>query len=343
MSPPSYEVAIVGGGIAGQTLAYELAKREARVALIEREAEPTAVPVALLNPHRGRTARAREADLAGLEAFWHLAAELGDAGIDHGARRTGVLRVASDARQARSWRTVVAGSKDTSWLETEDVPGAVNAPFGAMLVERGGLVDTRRLRGALWEAAETHGATVHSGLSATGLATGTAALDVTVSGLQGPDRLTARHVVLCIGATPPPDGCRLPSLQREGGIGAVLVLPEHSDLEEVPPVSGPVNAAFLPGRVVVTGGSLSAHRPPAEALRESARGLRDALSWSVPPVAELELADVWFGVRARRPSGVPVVRRLAPRVTYYGGLAGRGYLCAADLSRKLADRLMAVL
>jgi hypothetical protein len=36
-----------------------------------------------------------------------------------------------------------------------------------------------------------------------------------------------------------------------------------------------------------------------------------------------------------------VVRRLSSAVTYYGALAGRGFLCAADLSARLADGLTA--
>ena len=74
---------------------------------------------------------------------------------------------------------------------------------------------------------------------------------------------------------------------------------------------------------------------------KSAKGLRDALAWAVPDVRRASLEVAWFGVRARRPSGTPVVRRLGQHLTYYGALGGRGYLCAADLSEKLAERLLA--
>src|SRR5690606_11412044 len=83
------DVAIVGGGVAGLTLAYELVRRGASVVLVDAGAstgasagEPAVraaaslVPAALLNPHRGRTARARPGDMAGLEAFWRLARRL---------------------------------------------------------------------------------------------------------------------------------------------------------------------------------------------------------------------------------------------------------------------------
>ncbi|HEX7022971.1 MAG TPA: FAD-dependent oxidoreductase, partial [Trueperaceae bacterium] len=61
------EYLIVGAGIAGCTLAYELCKRGRRVLLLEaglagREGA-SGVPVALANPYRGRSARASPNDL----------------------------------------------------------------------------------------------------------------------------------------------------------------------------------------------------------------------------------------------------------------------------------------
>ncbi len=122
---------------------------------------------------------------------------------------------------------------------------------------------------------------------------------------------------------------------------ATLLAEAAAELEGLSPLAGAVNASFFPGSVVVTGGSLPAERPAEDALHTAALGLRDALSWSVPALARAKLLSAWFGVRSRRQTGVPVLRRLAPKVTYYGGLAGRGFLCAADLSAKLAERLLA--
>ena len=337
---PRRDVVVVGGGVAGLSLAYELGKRGASVALADRFTAPSgasAVPAALLNPHRGRTARAAPGDRAGLAAFWRLAAELEDAGLDPGARRTGVVRVAATPRQAALWRDLAAAEDGLRWLAPGEAPPAAHAPHGALLVAGGGWVDPAALLAALAAAAERLGATLLRGAEVTGVSPDDAGATVATS--VGP--LRARHVVLCVGAGDPPPGCRLPRLARDGGVAAVLDLrPEAAArLGSLPPLAGPVNAVFDRRRVVVTGGSLAPDAVADGDLRAAAAGLRDALAWSVPGVADAELTGAWLGVRVRRPSGRPVARRLSPLVTYYGALAGRGFLCAADVSARLAERL----
>ena len=128
----------MGGGVAGCTLTYELSKRGRRVVLLEAGHVGTqgasSVPAALLNPYRGRSARASEEDKKGLEAMWRVVSELRDLGLDHGVHQTGVLRVASNKKQAKTWR----GRDGVRWLDRE-IPAAYHAPFGGFLVERGGL------------------------------------------------------------------------------------------------------------------------------------------------------------------------------------------------------------
>src|SRR5690606_32704899 len=105
--PASTDVLAVGAGIAGSALAYELARRGVDCLLVEHErpgAGASGVPVALINPHRGRSARASAADLEGARAFWELTAALEREGGVSGARRSGVLRVPDQERQARAWR-----------------------------------------------------------------------------------------------------------------------------------------------------------------------------------------------------------------------------------------------
>lgn len=360
------DLVVVGGGVAGLSLAHALAKRRASVRLLEagrRGAHDphgdgaaagypgaSTVPAALLNPHRGRTARARPSDLSGLEAMWRLVEELEALGLDHGASRSGVYRVASTARQARLWRDVADEHEGAEWLQTGDAFPAVHAPHGGLLVRDGGMVDTGRFLAALGMAAMRAGATVETGTRVVGMWHEAGRTILSTESSAGGDTgatesrtIVARHVVLCVGAAPAPPGCRLPSLSAAGGVAAVLRPAAESSglLADLPPIAGAVNAAFLKDRIVVTGGSLPAVMPAPDDLRSAASGLRDALAWAVPDVRRASLQGAWFGVRARRPSGTPVVRRLGQHVTYYGGLGGRGYLCAADLSEKLAERLLA--
>ncbi len=337
-----HDVAVVGGGVAGATLAYELARIGVGVRLFEAaRLGASSVPVALLNPHRGRTARARPSDLAGLEAFWRLTDRLSADGLAHGAHRTGVLRVAPSRRQAEMWRGVSAAHSRTRWLDRGEAPTGVHAPHGAMFVEDGGYVVTSDLLAALTTAARAAGATVETGSEVTRVGADGDLLRLELASSRGAAGALARHVVLCLGSAAPPEECRLPRLAAEGGVAAVLEVPEDARpaLASLPPLAGAVNAAFHGTRLVVTGGSLPRERPRAEELRRAAIGLRDALAWAVPGITGAELVDAWFGVRSRRPTGVPVVRRIGPHATFYGGLAGRGFLCAADLSPRLAVRL----
>jgi len=377
---------VVGAGIAGLTLAYELTLRGAGVTVVDTAAEvggavaaagpvagpaaaawplgaASAVPAALLNPHRGRTARARPSDLAGLAAFGRLARRLADEGLDPGWHPTGVLRVASTARQAALWRELVrlseglrrpAGAEGEPgpadgegeeerdegprWLSPDEVPTGVAAPHGALLVPRGGWVEPAALLRALAAAAARRGAELLLGVRFTGIER--VGAEVVLATDAGP--LRARHAVLCPGASPAPPGCRLPRLAADGGVAAVLrpSTGEAGRLARLPPLAGAVNAVFARGLAYVSGGTLPPVALPEEALRATALNLRDAAAWAVPALASAEVESVWFGVRARRASGRPVVRRLSPAVSYYGALAGRGFLCAADLSARLAERLV---
>ncbi len=359
------DVAVIGAGVAGLTLAYELAKRGVAVLVLEATSQgsnvasgtcraASTVPAALVNPYRGRTARARDGDLAGMEGFWRLTGELEALGLAHGARSSGVIRVASSPRQARRWREIVASHPDTAWLGAGEVPSPVHAPHGALLVRRGGSVETGKFLTAVTAAATGLGAEIRTGthVVASRVEDGGIVLETRPRTPHEPSGgrvdlqpMSARHVVICVGASDGPPGCRLPRLSREGGVAAVLApdAAETTGLAIMPALAGAVNATFLPDRVVVTGGSLPPEQPEPDDLMTAASGLRDAIGWAVPGLREARLEAAWFGVRARRPSGTPVVRRLAPRVTYYGGLAGRGFLCSAHLSANLAERLAALL
>ena len=154
------DVAIVGGGVVGLSLARALARAGAGVTLFERgqptgDAAPwpsdgaSALPIALVNPWRGRKGAAHPDDRAGLDATWRWADELRAEGFDPGAERRGVLRVPTSERQARAWRERADAEPSLTWLDAGTVPDAVHAPFGALRVEDGGAIraDARAPRG----------------------------------------------------------------------------------------------------------------------------------------------------------------------------------------------------
>ena len=314
----------MGGGVAGCTLLYELSKRGRRVVLLEAghigAQGASSVPAALLNPYRGRSARASDEDRAGLRAMWELVGELKDLGLDHGVRRTGVLRIASNQKQAKTWR----GRDGVRWLEPGEVPPGYHAPFGGFLVERGGWLEPHKFLRALTRAAKQRGAGIREECEVTGLeADGEGHRVYTTQGT-----FPARSVVLCVGASINPY-LPLPGLERVAGD----VVGFATDLELPHPLAGAVYAARC-GEQVYVGGN---HRPAAEEDRAAPQQLQRAGSWFVPALKEAAHVSTWTGVRAKTENNIPLVRELSPNLWFFGALAGRGFLSSALLSRRLAE------
>jgi glycine/D-amino acid oxidase-like deaminating enzyme len=324
-------VAVIGGGIAGLGLARELARNGFGVTLFEAGTfggqGASALPAALLNPYRGRSARASPLDRHGLSAFWRLHDELAALGLPSGATRSGVLRIPSKARQARGWRTLAAADDDLAWLEPETVPPELHAPFGALHVLRGGWVQPAILLRSLATAAHDAGATLRESERVRALDPGSDGVRVTSGAGSEPFDLA----VLCIGATPAPEGVALPPLERIEGDIVTLAGPARLPR----PIAGAVYAVQRDATVLVGGN----HRPAGHPDPEAPERLRRSLGWFAPPLADAPIVGVWRGVRARHEGNRPLLQRLGPRVWLYGALAGRGFLCGALLAQRLTATL----
>jgi glycine/D-amino acid oxidase-like deaminating enzyme len=321
------DVAVVGGGIAGCTLAFALAERGVKVTLLEAgrvgHQGASSLPVALLNPHRGRTARASDADLAGLAAMRELAEGLRARGFEPGVHFTGVLRLASNPKQAEAWRKLTG----VMWLGPRDVPPPYHGPYGGFLVTSGGWVQPSTLLASLVQAAECKGARVVQRCLVTGLEP--QADGVTLITSQG--LFSARRVVLCTGAERWPS-LALPPFERVAG--DVVGLASGVDLPY--PLAGAVYGAQWANTVWVGGNHRSADTSDPGAPAQ----LQRALGWFVKPLAKAERTGLWTGVRARSLDHEPVFRALQPGVYFLGALAGRGFLRAAALASQVAPALV---
>ncbi len=324
-------VAVVGAGVAGLSLSYALGRRGVPVALFERgrigAQGASSGPAALLNPYRGRSARAHEDDLAGLAAFWRRDHALRAQGLDPGAEPTGVLRIAPDPRRARSWRK----REGARWLEPQDVPAPYRAPHGALLAEGGGWLRPRALLAALHEATAATGAEVREGVRVL-------RLEPTVDGIRlvtsaGPR--TAALVVLCVGADASPE-LPLPPMRHVAG-EVVEVATDGLTPPPRLPLGGSVYAAFEEGRGYV-GGS---HRDPEVPDPQAPRRLLERLDRTLPGIGAGPGLALWSGVRASGDTPRPLVVERAPRVTFFGALSGRGFLVSAFLAERLAGELAA--
>lgn len=326
-------VAIVGAGIAGTSLAYAL-REEAEVTLFDASgvgrSGASSLPAALLNPNRGRTARAHPDDLAGLAAFWRRDDALRAAGHDTGAVRSGVLRIASSERQAADWRDAAAAGGSLRRLSAAELPPAYHAPHGALLVSQGGWVRPNALLAALAAAARGAGVRIreHAPVRRVTPADGGFVLDTPT----GP--CTASHVVFCTGAEPlPPELDPGVELQRVEGDVVELRTPLSLAL----PVAGAVYGAAAGGSAWVGGN----HREPGRPDPAAPEALRRSFSWFVPDLRDAPIASVWTGTRVKRRGNRPLVTEIAERVWVFGALAGRGFLCGAAEAERLAARLLA--
>lgn len=348
------DVVVAGAGVAGSALAYELGRRGLHAVVLERGAQgPTGastVPAALINPHRGRTARATPNDLAGADAFWRMVQDLEAEVGSSGAHRTGVLRLADNARQARAWQRL----QGTHWLESGEVPPHYHAPFGGLVVPSGGWLLPDRLLRQLVTAAQARSVKVWWGSELVGVAAAPSQLGPAAPGATstprlharlrrpelgaGEERVACRAVVVATGARQPAE-IRLPSLELVWGEAYVLEMGSTPTL----PLAGGVIAAFQDGQAMVSGG----HRPAgllgqpetAAAPTRVTPDLVRALAWRVPAAASARVVQRWEGVRAKRPSGEPVIRRLGPGVYLMAAFGGRGFLRAATAAARLADEL----
>ena len=324
---------IIGGGVAGCALTYALAKRGAQVTLLERgeigNMGASSVPVALLNPYRGRSARASELDLAGLAATAQLVGELELSGLDHGVHQSGVLRIAPNTKQAKTWRK----REGVKWLDSGEVPHVYHAPFGGFLVERGGWLEPHKFLSALTTAATRSGATIIENcevqegderLYQEGSYQKSSYQEVKTS--RGTFR--ARTLIFCVGANP-----AFHSMKLEYVAGEVIGLETSAQLPYA--LAGAIYGAQKGGRVYLGGN----HRPAAQTDESAVGQLQRAGGWFIPSLKGAGLVSSWTGVRAKTADNRPIVREVRPSVWFFGALAGRGFLCAAHLAERLAEQL----
>lgn len=328
---------VVGAGVMGASLARALARSGRDVVLLGAgppgERGASAVPTALLNPHRGRRGHAHPDDLAALTVTWRWAAELRAEGLDPGAERTGVLRLADGAAQARSFARV-AGLRT---LEPGEVPAPYRATHGGALAAEGDIVAPRRWLGALAASA-----------AAAGAALVTDALVVALE--RAPDggwravaadgrQWTGRRLLIATGADAwPPAWERTvgptPGFARHAGDVVATALPAPSV---------PLAGSRYVGRVEGPAGPRAAvgghHRPPRPPSPRDLAELTAGLAWAWPALADAPARDAWWGVRAHAAANRPQVQSLASDAWWVGALAGRGFLVAAAVADGVAELL----
>lgn len=350
------QIAVVGGGIIGLSVAWELARRDADVFLYERDTlgcGATHVAAGMLAPVSEADPAERELldlGLASAAAWPEFAARLeADAGLDAGTliRTAGTLLVARDADEGR-WLGREAELRQGLGLDCELLtpsqarrlePDLAPGLRGALSAPGDRSVDPRQVGDALEAAALHAGAALHVGHALTG---------IDDRRLQDADR-----IVVCTGAWPFP-GADPEAARTHPVKGQLLVLrdPEHDARGSEPILTRTIRAQTVyavprgDGRYVV--GATMEHRGydttvTAWAVHDLLRELFEV----VPAAREWVIEETIAGLRPATASGDPVIGP-APgdpdgadaRVLYAVGHYRGGVLLAPETARRIADLLV---
>jgi glycine oxidase len=318
MTAAGAEVLVVGGGIAGSTIAWELARVGAPVTLL-RSARPRASLVAagMLAPMPESAAAAALTHLAS-QALHHyptfLEALAEDSSVDVGFRRCGLLRLAGDETARAALREEVgsyeAAGLPSQWLEArpllELAPGLPASIAGGLLSFDEAQVQPAWLLAALEDAAEHRGVRQ---LTAEVLALAADGREVT---LVDGTRLGADRVVLAAGSwSGQLGGAQVPVrpvkgqlLVFEDALGPEPIVYAGHDYV----VTKPDGTVLVGGTVEEAGFSVDPS-PAGEALRELVPRL-----W---PSLDGRPARVRAGLRPATPDGRPVCGPLPGRAAVY--------------------------
>ena len=177
------DVAIVGGGVIGCSIAYELAKRGVDCTVLEKSAfgaGASGATAGVVSPLRHVDPNVRpmwQLGMRSLELFPVLAAELAWAGVDPEFRQTGVLKLAFTEEQAAELHDEVewqqAARLGVEWLEADEVlrrePDANPAVLAGVNAPMAGYVRGQRLVDSLVQAASRLGARCLNSVEVTGL------------------------------------------------------------------------------------------------------------------------------------------------------------------------------
>lgn len=301
-------VVVIGGGIAGLCMAWELARRDAAVTLV-RSGRPRASEVAagMLAPMPESSTTEPLLRLAS-EALHHYPAFLAmlaeDSPRDVGFRRSGVLRVARDEVQRVALRDEVgayeAAGLPSQWLDARSVrklaPGLADDVVGGLFSFDEAQVQPAWLLEALEATLKSRVAVVDGEVTAV-----TAGPDGVSVGLVGAEPLGADRAVVAAG-----------SWSAELGGAAVPIRPVKGQLlayREVPGpepivysghdyvVSKPDGSVLLGGTMEEAGFSLEPG-PELESLRRHGARL-----W---PALENAQSTARVGLRPAAPDGLPV-------------------------------------
>ena len=317
--PHTTDVAIVGGGVIGCSIAYQLGKRGIRTTVFEKSrfgAAASGATAGVVGPlrHIDRWAKATgEMGLRSLEVFPRLAAELLEAGIDPEFRQTGILKVARTPEHAESLRDDLSWQGELGlgvrWLDVDEVldrePEIAPNVVGGIFSPREGYVRGERYVAALVQVASRLGGRFLQGDEVVGLQRDhSKVIGVTTA----TDAYVAGHTVLAAGPWTGIDGRwidgKLPVFPAKG---ERILLRKSGFMPRCPVNSfGSYVVPQLDGNLLVaatrTEGSFD-QEPTAAGVSQMIAAASDLF----PGLAEATFVAARAGVRPASTDGIPIM------------------------------------
>jgi glycine oxidase len=316
---PAADLAVVGGGVIGCSVAYQAARRGARVALFEAEtlgAGASGAAAGMLAPQSEANEPGPFLDLllAGRNLHAPLAEELlEETGLDVGYVRAGSLHVAPDEESREDLLTKYSWQRELNlhaeWLEEEEArelePALSPRVAAALYLAEDAQLNPPQLVRALAEAARSRGVRIEEGTPVTGLALG----GDRVAGVETQrGNFPAGVVVLAGGASSPALAC---------GLGVDLpVYPVKGQILSAVADPAPITANvwgegcyLVPkwdGRVVV-GATEEPHVHDRRPTLGGVAALAAAAARTVPGLARAPFGGAWGGLRPTTPDRRPII------------------------------------
>jgi glycine oxidase len=346
------DVAIIGGGVIGCSIAYQLSKVGMQVSVIEREeiaAEASSAAAGLLAPAEVLTGPKAGADL--FLASWSITAEIiaeieALSGVQVEYLQTGALHVLTDAddqsslrRYAEIWQ---AQGSDVKWLTRDEVyqyePLLNPAIDAALYVPQAASIRPRLMTSAYAEAARKLGAHFYEHTVVTGFQQGSGKV-IAIETAEG-ETIGCNSVVIATGAWSAHIGSWLGlTIPVFPARGQILSLRQPAtplqytifgnDLYLVPKVD---NTIYVGATVEQVGFDKS----------NTAGSIAWLLSSAIQLVPELEhaaLADIWSGLRPWSQDSYPILGK-APgweNVILATGHGAGGFELSAITGKTIAE------
>ena len=346
------EVVIVGGGVIGCSIAYQLSKADKKVIVTEREevaAEASRAAAGLLAPLGELSGPGPFTDL--LLASWNLNLELipvleDASGVRVEYHHPGSLHTVTDAEDAAYLREQMeaweALGLQVSWLEGDEArefepllePGVAAAVYSP----RDGSIKPAAMTRAYAESARRQGVTFYEHTVITGIER-RASRVVGVQTARG-DVIACDHLVIAAGAWSARFGNWLGfSLPVSPMRGQILSLRQPaSPLKHILFGEGVYLVPKLDGTIYV-GATVEQVGFDKAVTAEGIAWLLSSAIQLVPSLASAPIADIWAGLRPWSPDSRPILGK-APgweNVTLATGHSASGFELSAITGKTIAD------